>query len=45
MLKMQQISSHMPILDLKIVVICKLIELSHDFKKTFNNIYSEENHF
>ena len=45
MLKMQQISSHTSILDLKIIAISKLIKLSHDIKKTFNNIYTEENYF
>ena len=38
MLKMQPISSHTSILDLKIIAISKLIELSHDIKETFNNI-------
>lgn len=45
MLKMQQISSHTSIIDLKIIAISKLIELSHDIKETFNNIYTEENYF
>ena len=34
MLKMQPISSHTSILDLKIIAISKLIELSHDIKET-----------
>lgn len=36
---MQQINEQMLLLDLKIIVNCKLVELSHDINENFKNIY------